>query len=197
MFLSPPPPPLPPPSRTRARPGWGLIIWRILPPRTPSSNFCLFIGCRVSGFQDIKCCFFFYYYYCFIFFLSSKSRWHPSSNMFCVFSHFFLSVLVKKKSQLLRLPITGNATISLTASFLSKQICNRSTLFSSRHIIESIVLRLLMGGFVFCTFHSKILLVFSVTPFKISKLFDRSSPESGKWKEVNIQRPSSRFGSKE
>ena len=48
------------------------------------------------------------------------------------------------------------------------QIYNRSTLFSSRHAIESIVLRLLIGGFVFCTFHSKIILLFKKRPLQIS-----------------------------
>lgn len=48
------------------------------------------------------------------------------------------------------------------------QIYNRSTLFSSRHTIESIVLRLLIGGFVFCTFHSKIMLLFKKRPLQIS-----------------------------
>ena len=47
------------------------------------------------------------------------------------------------------------------------QIYNRSTLFSSRHTIESIVLRLLIGGFVFCTFHSKIILLFKKRPLQI------------------------------
>ena len=48
------------------------------------------------------------------------------------------------------------------------QIYNQSTLFSSRHTIESIVLRLLIGGFVFCTFHSKIILLFKKRPLQIS-----------------------------
>ena len=46
------------------------------------------------------------------------------------------------------------------------------------------------------------MLVFSVTQYKIdqiktSKPFNRLSSESGKLKEVNIQRPSPRFGSEE
>ena len=45
---------------------------------------------------------------------------------------------------------------------------------------------------------SNVLLVFSVTPFKVdqnkkSKLFNRLSPESGKRKKVDMQRLSTRF----